>query len=172
MTSRNRDRRCITNWSVIVTGRLADFGITTANSGYQVYPSFSTTNSEDITGSTNEGARINVIGNPYANIPSSPGLPNSKLAFNPAAFAVPAVGTIGNAGGGAGILYGPGWLNFDASLSRSIPIVGEKRQLKLHRGGVPSPQPCGVQRRCVGVCVQSHHLGEPQHDGKHRTVHQ
>ncbi len=115
----------------VVTDGWQISGITTANSGAPFTPSFSTTNSEDITGSTNEGARINVIGNPYANIPTNPSLPNGKLAFNPAAFAVPAVGTIGNAGGGAGILYGPGWLNFDASISRSIPIVGEKRQLKL-----------------------------------------
>jgi hypothetical protein len=115
----------------VVTDGWQVSGITTANSGAPFTPSFSTTNAEDITGSTNEGARVNVIGNPYANIPTNPSLPNGKLAFNPAAFAVPAVGTIGNAGGGAGILYGPGWLNFDASLSRSIPIVGEKRQLKL-----------------------------------------
>ena len=106
-------------------------GITTANTGGPYTPSFSTTNSEDITGSTNEGARINVVGNPYANIPTNPSVPDGKLAFNPAAFAVPAVGTIGNAGGGAGILYGPGWINFDASLSRSIPLGSERRQLKL-----------------------------------------
>ncbi len=106
-------------------------GITTANTGAPYTPSFSTTNSEDITGSTNEGARIDVIGNPYANIPTNPAWPNGKLAFNPAAFAVPAIGTIGNAGGGAGILYGPGWINFDASLSRSIPLGSERRQLKL-----------------------------------------
>ena len=78
-----------------------------------------------------EGARIDVIGNPLANIPTNPAWPNGKLAFNPAAFAVPAIGTIGNAGGGAGILYGPGWINFDASLSRSIPIGSDRRQLKL-----------------------------------------
>ena len=108
-------------------------GITTANSGYPFTPGFSTTNSEDITGSANEGARINVVGNPYANIPApaNPAVPNHKLAFNPAAFAVPAVGTIGNAGGGAGILYGPGWINFDAALTRSIPIWSERRQLKF-----------------------------------------
>jgi hypothetical protein len=110
-------------------------GITTANSGAPFTPSFSTTNGEDITGSTNEGARINVIGNPYANIPTNSStnssLANGKLAFNPAAFAVPAVGTIGNAGGGGGILYGPGWLNFDASISRSIPIGSDRRQIKL-----------------------------------------
>jgi hypothetical protein len=64
-------------------------------------------------------------------VATNPALPNGKLAFNPAAFSLPAVGTIGNAGGGAGVLYGPGWINFDASLSRSIPIGSEKRQLKL-----------------------------------------
>jgi hypothetical protein len=108
-------------------------GITTANSGYPFTPSFSTTNSLNITGSTNEGARIDVIGDPTANIPapSNPSVPNHKLAFNPNAFAMPAVGTIGNAGGGAGILYGPGWLNFDAALTRSIPLFSEKRQLKF-----------------------------------------
>jgi hypothetical protein len=108
-------------------------GITTANSGYPFTPSFSTTTGEDITGSTNEGARINVVSNPYANIPAppSPAVPNHKLAFNPAAFALPAVGTIGNAGGGAGVLYGPGWINFDAALTRMIPIGSEKRQLRL-----------------------------------------
>lgn len=108
-------------------------GITTANSGYPFTPGFSTTNSLNITGSANEGARIDVVGDPYANIPvpSNPSVPNHKLAFNPNAFAQPAVGTIGNAGGGAGILYGPGWLNFDAALTRSIPLFSEKRQLKL-----------------------------------------
>jgi hypothetical protein len=106
-------------------------GITTANTGAPFTPSFSTTNGEDITGSTNEGARINVVGNPLMGVATNPALPNGKLAFNPAAFSLPAVGTIGNAGGGAGVLYGPGWINFDASLSRSIPIGSEKRQLKL-----------------------------------------
>ena len=104
-------------------------GITTANSGGPFTPSFSTTNGEDITGSTNEGARIDVVGNPFANVPTNPSLPNGKLAFNPAAFAVPAVGTIGNAG--TNIMYGPGWINFDASLSKSIPIGSEKRLLKF-----------------------------------------
>src|ERR1039457_2491556 len=104
-------------------------GITTANSGGPFTPSVTTTNGEDNTGSTNEGARIDVVGNPYANIPTNASLPNGKLAFNPAAFALPAVGTIGNAG--TNIMYGPGWINFDASLSKSIPIGSEKRLLKF-----------------------------------------
>jgi hypothetical protein len=106
-------------------------GITTANTGAPLGFGFGTTNALDITGSTNEGARFDIVGDPYANVTHASGLPNGKLAFNPAAFAEPKVGTIGNAGGGAGIIYGPGFLNFDASLSRSIPIGSEKRQLKL-----------------------------------------
>jgi hypothetical protein len=106
-------------------------GITTANTGAPLGFGFGTTNALDITGSTNEGARFDIVGDPYANVTRAAGLPNRKLAFNPAAFAEPKVGTIGNAGGGAGIIYGPGFLNFDASLSRSIPIGSEKRQLKL-----------------------------------------
>ena len=128
---RNRGRRLHSKPLTVVADGWQISGITTANTGGPFTPSFSTTNSEDITGSTNEGARINVVGNPYANIPTNPSVPDGKLAFNPAAFAVPAVGTIGNAGGGAGILYGPGWINFDASLSRSIPLGSERRQLKL-----------------------------------------
>jgi len=106
-------------------------GITTANSGAPFTPGNGTTNNEDITGSTNEGARVNVVGNPYANIPTNPAWPGGHLAFNPAAFALPAVGTIGNAGGGAGIVYGPGWINWDAALTRMIPLGSEKRQLRL-----------------------------------------
>jgi hypothetical protein len=104
-------------------------GITTANSGAPYTPSFTTTNGEDITGSTNESPRINVVGNPFANVPTNSSLPNGGLAFNPAAFALPAVGTIGNAG--TNIMYGPGFLNFDASLSRWIPVGSEKRRFNL-----------------------------------------
>lgn len=97
-------------------------GITIASSGGPFTPGFSTTNGLDITGSPNEGARIDVVGNPFANVPSG-------LYFNPAAFARPSVGTIGNAG--TNIMYGPGYVNYDMTLTKSIPIGGEKRQLKL-----------------------------------------
>ena len=106
-------------------------GITTANTGAPLGFAFGTTNALNITGSTNEGARFDIVGDPYANVTQNPSLPNGKLAFNPSAFAEPAVGTIGNAGGGAGIIRGPGFINFDASLSRSIPIGSERRLLKL-----------------------------------------
>jgi hypothetical protein len=115
----------------IVTDGWQISGITTANTGAPLGFAFGTTNALNITGSTNEGARFDIVGNPYANVAKNPALPNGGLAFNPAAFAEPAVGTIGNAGGGAGIIYGPGFVNFDASVSRSIPLGSEKRQLKL-----------------------------------------
>ena len=92
----------------IVTDGWQISGITTANTGAPLGFAFGTTNALNITGSTNEGARFDIVGDPYANVAKNPSLPNGGLAFNPAAFAEPAVGTIGNAGGGAGIITGPG----------------------------------------------------------------
>ena len=107
----------------LVTDRWNLSGITTFLTGAPFNPGFSTTNGLDITGSPNEGARIDVIGNPFNNVPAG-------KYFNPAAFARPAVGTIGNAG--TNIMYGPGYGNFDMTLTKSIPIgLGEKRVLKL-----------------------------------------
>jgi hypothetical protein len=106
-------------------------GITTMSTGAPFTPGFNTSSSVDFTGSANEGARIDVVGNPYANVPAgSPGLPHGKLWFNPTAFSEPAIGTIGNAG--VNIMYGPGYANFDMTLNRKIPLGrSEKRQLQL-----------------------------------------
>ncbi len=60
-------------------------GITTSRPA-PVYAGFTTTNGADITGST-DGARIDVISNPYDNIPAG-------HYFNPAAFAVPVKGDV------------------------------------------------------------------------------
>jgi hypothetical protein len=106
-------------------------GITTLSTGAPFTPGFNTSNSLDITGSASESPRIDVVGNPYANIPAgSPGLPHGKLWFNPAAFREPAIGTIGNAG--VNIMYGPGYVNYDMTLNRKIPLgSSERRQLQL-----------------------------------------
>ena len=95
-------------------------GITTFQTGSPFTPGFSTTNGEDISYST-DGARIDVVGNPYDNIP--PG-----HHFNPAAFALPAKLTFGNAG--TNILYGPGTNNWDLSLTKRFHF-GEARTLSL-----------------------------------------
>jgi hypothetical protein len=114
----------------IVTDGWNFSGITTASSGAPFTPSFSTTNSLDITGSASETPRIDVVGNPYQNIPAgNPSLPHGKFWFNPAAFAEPAIGTIGSAG--VNIMYGPGYFNNDMTLNRKIPLGSEKRQLQL-----------------------------------------
>jgi len=95
-------------------------GISTFVSGSPFTPGFSTTNSADITGST-EGARINVIADPTL----SKGDKTFFRNFNTAAFAVPAVGTFGNAG--VGILRGPGINNWDIAASKRFPILSESR---------------------------------------------
>ena len=95
-------------------------GITLFQTGAPFTPGFTTTNGADITGST-DGARIDVISNPYDSIPAG-------HYFNPAAFALPAKGTFGNAG--PNILYGPGINNWDLSLTKRF-LLGESRVLSL-----------------------------------------
>jgi hypothetical protein len=95
-------------------------GITTFQTGAPFTPGFTTTNGADLTGST-DGARINVISNPYDNIPAG-------RYFNPAAFAVPVKGSFGNAG--PNILYGPGTNNWDLSLTKRFGF-GEGRALSI-----------------------------------------
>ena len=99
-------------------------GITIFQTGAPFLPGFTTTNGENITGST-DSARIEVVGNPYDNIPKG-------LYFNPAAFAVPAVHTFGNAG--PNILYGPGIANWDLSLTKRF-MFGEARSLAFRFEG-------------------------------------
>ena len=95
-------------------------GITLFQTGAPYQPGFTTTNGENITGST-DSARIQVIGNPYNNIPKG-------LYFNPAAFTVPKIGTFGNAG--PNILYGPGINNWDLSLTKRFKF-SESRTLSI-----------------------------------------
>jgi hypothetical protein len=106
-------------------------GITTMSTGAPFTPGFTTTNSLDITGSASESPRINVVGDPYANVPAgSPGLPHGRIWFNPAAFAEPAIGTIGTAG--VNVMYGPGYFNNDMTINRKIQLgSSERRQLQL-----------------------------------------
>jgi hypothetical protein len=51
------------------------------------------------------------------------------IYFNPAAFASPAIGSIGNAG--VNIMQGPGYANFDMTVDRKINLHSEKRRLEL-----------------------------------------
>ena len=63
--------------------------------------------------------RIDLIGNPYANLPAAAAPAVQYL--NPAAFAKPAPGTFGNLG--RDILYGPGIGTVDFSVFKKTPIT-------------------------------------------------
>jgi hypothetical protein len=86
--------------------------------------------SVDYTGTPDVGARVVVVGDPMANVPAG-------SYFNPAAFAVPANGSsikspvLGNLGGGAGIMTYPHVTNLDATMTKFIPVFGERRGIKL-----------------------------------------
>ncbi|MDR3701914.1 MAG: carboxypeptidase-like regulatory domain-containing protein [Candidatus Sulfopaludibacter sp.] len=118
-----------------ILGAVVDYwtlsGIWSIQSGPPFNPGFSIVGgTPDYTGTPDVGARINVIGNPYANVPAG-------YNFNPAAFAPPAVGTnittpvLGNLGGGAGVMSLPHYTNVDATMSKFIPLFGERRGLRL-----------------------------------------
>jgi hypothetical protein len=99
-------------------------GLTTFQTGSPFTPSFSTTPSVDISGSS-DSARINVVGDP--NLSSSERTFGRE--FNTAAFALPAVGTLGNAG--TNVMYGPGMNNWDLSVTKHFKVFSESRVLSF-----------------------------------------
>jgi hypothetical protein len=83
----------------------------------------------NISGSGENKDRVNLVGDPYSNIP----VLTNTLAhqyFNPAAFAKPAAGSFGNLG--RDTLYGPGFGSVDFSLFKNFPIFEKmKGQFRL-----------------------------------------
>jgi hypothetical protein len=72
----------------------------------------------DLTGENKD--RVNLVGNPYANVPVLTGT-QAVQYFNPAAFAAPASGTYGDLG--RDIIYGPGFGSVDFSIFKRTPIT-------------------------------------------------
>jgi hypothetical protein len=119
-----------------VLGALTDHwtltGIFSVQSGAPFNPGAPNVNGAtvDYTGTPDVTARVVVVGDPMANVPAG-------SYFNPAAFAVPAPGTsikapvLGNLGGGAGVLSYPHVTNLDATMTKFIPVFGERRGVKL-----------------------------------------
>lgn len=73
----------------------------------------------NVSGSGQNKDRVDLVGNPYANVPV---LTNTRAVqyFNPAAFARPAAGTFGNLG--RDTLAGPGFGAVDFSVFKRVPI--------------------------------------------------
>ena len=78
----------------------------------------------NVSGSGENKDRVNLVGDPYANIPV---LTNTlaKQYFNPAAFAKPAAGSFGNLG--RNTLYGRGFGSVDFSMFKNVPITEKIR---------------------------------------------
>ena len=117
-----------------ITDRWTYSGVVVISSGAPFNPGcgFASGTQPDYTGTPDVGARCLVVGNPYSGIPSG-------AFFNPAAFALPALGTVspatpqlGDLGGGSGVLSYPHYTNFDMTLFKKIPIgLGEGRGFEL-----------------------------------------
>ncbi|HYW47230.1 MAG TPA: carboxypeptidase-like regulatory domain-containing protein [Bryobacteraceae bacterium] len=119
-------------------GVFADYwvysGVMVSSSGGPFNPGigFASGSLPDYTGTPDVSARPLIVGNPMANIPAG-------AYFNPAAIALPALGTsspatpvLGDLGGGSGVLSYPHYTNFDMTMSKRIPIgLGEHRGLRL-----------------------------------------
>ena len=107
----------LNNWQVS--------GMTSFATGAPVTPGFSTTDGQDITGSS-EGARVTVAGNPNP-------LPENQRSFyrnfNTNAFVRTPQGSFGNAG--IGILREPGVNNWDLAISKNFPLWAEQRYLRF-----------------------------------------
>jgi len=74
----------------------------------------------NVSGTGENQDRVNLIGDPYANVPVLTGT-TAVQYFNPAAFGKPAAGTYGNLGRDA--LYGPGFGSADVSVFKRTPIT-------------------------------------------------
>ncbi len=92
------------------------------------------------TGTGDITQRCEVIGNPYANLPTNG---NGQVYFNPAAYQMASINTtgpnnslvgapvLGDQGGGSGPLSFPRVTNVDMTLTKNIPLGSEKRLMRI-----------------------------------------
>jgi len=99
-------------------------GITTFMTGAPFTPGFSTTDGQDITGSS-EGARITVVGDPRL----SKSEKTFYRTFNTDVFRRTPQRDFGNSG--LNYLYGPGVNNWDLAISKRVPLRSEQRFIQF-----------------------------------------
>jgi hypothetical protein len=109
----------------IITDNYTLSGITLAQSGPPITPGCGSSTGAEITGSPNLSPRCLVMGDPMSNIPVGRG-----RIINPAAFALPFPGSIGNMGNNP--IMGTGFSNWDVTFTKAIPVgKSERRAFKL-----------------------------------------
>jgi hypothetical protein len=117
------DRRHLVNLSAVAeTPRFANPTLRAVGSGWRFSPILKLLSGGFLTVTTSQDRALNGMGgqtvdqlqlNPY-------GAKTANNYLNPAAFALPAIGTLGNVGVGA--IAGPGRWQFDAALSRTFQV--------------------------------------------------
>src|SRR5439155_13705681 len=125
------DRRHLFNFSAVAeTPHFSNPTLRAVGSGWRFSPIFkilsgaymSITTNQDRALSGNTSQRVDQV------LPNVYGNKSVTNYFNPAAFALPAPGTLGNTG--KGFIAGPGTWQFDAALSRTFQ-VGERRKVEF-----------------------------------------
>jgi hypothetical protein len=101
------------NWSLSGITKVASGSAIAVSCGFAGGVSF------DQTGSSDESARCDLIGNPRQT--------SGGLKFNPAAYTVAATGTLGDAPNNTNVI-GPGQQNWDAAVRKSFPLGGDSRR--------------------------------------------
>jgi hypothetical protein len=86
---------------------------------------FTVLSGNDSSGTAEFNDRAEVVGNPFANVPTSDRATSTYYYFNPAAFAVPAQGTYSNQGRNE--FYGPGTKQIDFSVFKNFGITEHVR---------------------------------------------
>jgi hypothetical protein len=122
------DRRHVFNFSAVAeTPQFSNTGLRAVASGWRFSPIFRVLSGGYLSVTTNQDRALNGIGSQRVNqlLADPYGDKTASKYLNPAAFALPALGTLGNSGSAA--IAGPGYWQFDTSLSRSFQFRESQR---------------------------------------------
>ncbi len=120
-TTAGTDRRHVFNVSgVAETPRFSNLTLRALASGWRLSPIFKVLSGDYMSVTTSQDRALNGIGSQRVNqlLGDPYGDKSTKNYLNPAAFALPALGALGNSGKGS--IRGPGAWQFDAALSRTF----------------------------------------------------
>jgi len=127
-TTAGTDRRHLFNLSAVAeTPRFSSAVLRAVGSGWRLSPIFKILSGGFLTVTTSQDRALNGVGSQRVNLlKSNPyGVKTVNNYLNPAAFALPALGTLGNVG--VGSIAGPGSWQFDTALSRTFQFRETQR---------------------------------------------